>query len=816
MPVAVRRLLDDLRADRRTRTAAAVAVAVNAILIAAYIWSRGGQTTHVRIEARGTTYSVFVDGRKQIESRIDSRLSGGVVITLDDTYDVPSLPSPRGIDRVRVTSLDTGAVLLDDSFDRGASDAWNVRSDGLTDEGGVLGSHGTGTIGATGKDWGDYAVDVTYRNVRASVIVVRSNADQSGVATTFRGLWWNDDLGQTLAIAPGRPGDLAPGQKVLLDRGQSMRSIAAMLLRPYPSILLLLLAGAAMTFVLGLLPQRRLDGAREYISAIAPWWGLVAVVYLTLAMVLRTNFVERDHMPYVPDSLAYIFQAKIFAAGRITAPPPPVRGAFDFFDPAPFVLRSESWATQFPFGHPLVLVPGIWLRAPWLVPPLLAAASVAMTGVIGRRMYSWRTGVLAAVLLATSPFFLMNAEDFMSHNTAIFYLLASLLFITTGERRPAMYGAIAGLSFGLFFNTRPLSAAALAPAFGVLLVACARRREERRAGLVRLAGFAAGGLVMFGAYLLYNYATTGSALRTGYQATGVTFFQTPGFAPGAAQPGGVTQALGAGGSHDTAIGIANERVQLALLALVIDGWPTYIGLAFVLLPFILGTRKLRDWWLLACAVSVTGVWVLFESTGVMYGPRYWFEALPFLILLTARGADRAAETIAAAVERLRAPQPDRIGAPFAATVTSYAFVAALIGGSVWGWTLGRRPGWRADFVPPAQGATCCVLGLDDRIAKLAAEQRLSNALVLVQPCATFVCYGSVFWRNNPTLDGDIVYAKDGEDVRQQLIAAYPGRSVYLATYDPPTLRPFDPNAPPAPPARPRRPTPPVSTSTPTP
>lgn len=37
-------------------------VGVNVLLMALYLWSRGGATTHVRIEAAGSSYHAFVDG----------------------------------------------------------------------------------------------------------------------------------------------------------------------------------------------------------------------------------------------------------------------------------------------------------------------------------------------------------------------------------------------------------------------------------------------------------------------------------------------------------------------------------------------------------------------------------------------------------------------------------------------------------------------------------------------------------------------------------------------------------------------------------
>jgi 4-amino-4-deoxy-L-arabinose transferase-like glycosyltransferase len=135
-------------------------------------------------------------------------------------------------------------------------------------------------------------------------------------------------------------------------------------------------------------------------------------------------------------------------------------------------------------------------------------------------MFAPRIGLIAAALLVTSPFFLMNAANFMSHNTAMLYLLASLVCLLHRERRPVLFGALAGVAFGLLFNTRPLTAPSLVPAFGVLLMVPLVERARRREGAVTAAAFVCGGLVMLGAYLLYNYGTTGEFLSSGYQSSG--------------------------------------------------------------------------------------------------------------------------------------------------------------------------------------------------------------------------------------------------------------------------------------------------------
>ena len=84
------------------------------------------------------------------------------------------------------------------------------------------------------------------------------------------------------------------------------------------------------------------------------------------------------------------------------------------------------------------------------------------------------------------------------------------------------------------------------------------------------------------------------------------------------------------------------------------------------------------------------------------------------------------------------------------------------------------------------------LGIDDRIVRLVDQQNVHNALVLVENCREFQCYGSVFSRNTPGLDGDVVYAKDIVSERPAIIAAFPGRKVYIAKYSRPSLQAYDP------------------------
>ncbi len=801
MGVLIRQVVGRLRSDRRALLAVAIAFIANAVILAAYIWSRGGQSTTVSFAIEGETASVAVDGRLQ-SFALDLEgvpLQGGIILTLSDTGALPSLPNPRGVARVEVLDFAGENTLFEDDFSDGLDPAWEVTGGAIIGDG-VIGSTGNAQLALKIEQWRDVRVNVVYKNVQSASIGLRARDDGYAVFATVRPFHWNQDATGWINIAPGRPGVEAPGIGIELDRSQSMKSLLAMLTRPYPYALLLGLIAVLLTAILTFFPTGNASDRIRPLQRIPPWVIAVAFAEVVFIILLYFNFSSREHMPYVPDSVAYLFQAKIFASGNLTTDPPRVQGAFDFFIPAPFVLTEDSWGAQFPFFHPFSLAIGQLFGAPWLMPPLFGAASAALIYVVGRRVYNGRVALLAAVLLATSPFFIMQASNLMSHNTAGFLLLACLAALTYRDKRPLLSGVLAGLAFGLFLNTRPLTALALALPFAVFLLAGLLPPKTRRQSVIHVGAFFVAGAAMALLFLGWNYALTGDAFTTGYQSTGVTFFDRASpEAPAVGPDRGAVSSVGTGGSHDSAVGVQNERMQLALLLLVLHGWPAFVGLIFSLLPFLLGSRNPQDWFFLACATAATAIWVLYESSGVMYGPRYWFEALPFLILLAARGADRAADLIASLVAAGRDGDLDAAHRPYwAARTVVFGVIGLLVLGSVYGWLLGQRTSWQADLVPNRASAMCCALGVDDRIHRLADEQDLHDALVLVDPCGNnFVCYGSVFWRNSADLDGDIVYARDITTKRAEIIAAYPGRTVYLATYqregsDEATLRPYFP------------------------
>src|ERR1700722_6449061 len=94
--------------------------------------------------------------------------------------------------------------------------------------------------------------------------------------------------------------------------------------------------------------------------------------------------------PVIHDEAAYLLQAGIFARGRWTLPAPPLPAFFEQFH----VLVTPVIAAKYPPGQALVLVPGVWLGVPELVPVLLSGLTGALIFVLARRVAGRWVGLL--------------------------------------------------------------------------------------------------------------------------------------------------------------------------------------------------------------------------------------------------------------------------------------------------------------------------------------------------------------------------------------------------------------------------------------
>ncbi len=549
--------------------------------------------------------------------------------------------------------------------------------------------------------------------------------------------------------------------------------------------------------------SQRARGVASFIDA--GWRGLTAAIHPIGLLALAASFIfvvwialaQYHAQPHIYDASAYLFGAKTFAAGRLFAPVP---AAVDRF-PGPFMLvRDGKWFTQYEPGAPLTLALGVALGAPWLVEPLLGTLALLGIGLIARRFYDRRVATLAVLLGVVSPFYSYLAASYLSHTIALFYLVwgfwALLRALDADRRGAAWYLPLAGLLWLMALLTRDTSAifAAVATA-GALWLAWrggsptlrqALSGMDRRRWLapgLALLGVGALGLVVA---LGYNAALTGSPLLTPRQL----------FFPG--DHYGFGKGVGFYGQHTLAAGFVTVDELLASLAINLYGWPFYLTLAFLLIPFLTRRARAADVVMLLGAAAMTFAFIGFYYHGIYLGPRYLFEALPFFLILTARGLVTLAEAglaarahgvargVALAETRLAAPAssassassapaaPIARGAHWSAGVSLTGALGVALLACLFGYFLPRQLALHTDFTGMDAGRAIQMSALD--------HPPLHHALVVTSDSQL---YGyTLFGLNDPLLRGNVIYAEatSAADLTE-LHRAFPDRSIYALIVD---------------------------------
>jgi len=170
-----------------------------------------------------------------------------------------------------------------------------------------------------------------------------------------------------------------------------------------------------------------------------------------------------ERIPHVQDSIGYLFQAKTFAIGRLSAPLPPVPESFAHES---LLMRNGAWFSTFPPGYPLLLALGVLAGAPWLVSPVAASLTLLLLFWLGRTLYGGATSLLAVALLLSSPFFLFISGSMMSHATGLLLTTLGLLLVARSVSSEATWlPLLAGVCLGWLTSSRQLTGLAVtAPA----------------------------------------------------------------------------------------------------------------------------------------------------------------------------------------------------------------------------------------------------------------------------------------------------------------------------------------------------------------
>lgn len=359
-------------------------------------------------------------------------------------------------------------------------------------------------------------------------------------------------------------------------------------------------------------------------------FACIWAVLVTLAAAGLNYFVYERH-PHVPDEVSYLYQARYFAEGKISAPRPPTSAAFNV---DLMTYDGDRWFSPFPPGWPMALAIGERFGFGWLVNPLLGGVSILLAYLLFQELLTWGEARLGIVLLACSPWHLFMAMSFMSHTFTLVCAQFAALGIARSSRTGCIgWALVAGLATGQVSLIRPLDAAVLGVALGLWAIGVGGKRLR----LPALVAFGIGTAMIGALSLPYNHALTGDPSLAPvmdyfnrYYGKGINDL---GF--GATR--GISWAFDPFPGHSPLDSIVNANLNAASINWELFGWPTG-SLLFIVIAGCMRERRRVDY-LMAALIALDIVLFSFYwfGGGPDFGARYWFLILIPCIVLTLRG-----------------------------------------------------------------------------------------------------------------------------------------------------------------------------------
>jgi hypothetical protein len=381
-------------------------------------------------------------------------------------------------------------------------------------------------------------------------------------------------------------------------------------------------------------------GGTERIGALQRFvdsrYAPIAAAILTM-IVIWYVWGSLNALPIIHDEASYLIQAQTFARGRWTMPSPPLPEFFEQFH----VFVVPHFASKYPPGHGILMVPGIWLGFQGLVPLLLNGLAAALLFVLVRRVTNGWVALLTFLLWLTMSGNLAFRSSYFSETTSsVLWLAGWLALLEWGEKPRERWLMAMAACIGWMAITRPLTAVAFAlPIGAVVLWRTARAKQWRT--LVRPIVL---GVAILSLIPIWSARTTGNWRETPYSlysklyfpfdAMGFGFDSTP---PERQLPPDMRPfADGFGPVH------VNHTLDQAPSILLAD-WKVMFVSAFrdsrlplaVFAVLSLAVLPVAGWFAIAGSVLLTFCYLAFAHPALW--DLYYLEIFPLLPFLTACG-----------------------------------------------------------------------------------------------------------------------------------------------------------------------------------
>ena len=441
-------------------------------------------------------------------------------------------------------------------------------------------------------------------------------------------------------------------------------------------------------------------------------------------------FILNRFMSSADEHSCYFF-AECIKSGKLWATPHPLS---EFFDVVHIGNKDGKWFSVYPPGWPALFALGLKFKLIDWLNPALATVAVVLLYRTGKKIFSFSSTCLGIILLTTTPFFLFNNAGYFSHTTCLLMISLFLFAYMKWQRRKSTFWAVlAGFAVGYGLLTRYLTMAAIAVpfiAYEFSLLILRKSRFNRN--------YVAFGFVLFlmvWINLSFNHAITGHFFNPPnhyhhrWERLGFQYDYTP---------------------FDAFMFIVARLFYLS-------DWIAPGMLVIYVISFLKKRKEDGKQFLFRFGFLflVFGYIFYYSWGGNQYGPRYYFEGLPFLAMTAA----------ASVIDWWRNGNSD-----FKKFLLGIIFVCFV--GNV--YLLAKQ----AAFFSRASAQRKDLYALAEKTVRKPAivfiRGFLGDALVMSEEDAI---------RNSPWLDGSILYVRNLGAKNDLLKKYYPDREYYLGFYD---------------------------------
>jgi hypothetical protein len=332
---------------------------------------------------------------------------------------------------------------------------------------------------------------------------------------------------------------------------------------------------------------------------------IVGVSFIS-SIVISYNTLEL--FPNSSDEYAYLFQAKTMGEGKLWEE---AHRHHQFFYFNHIAHKDGLRIGRFPPGWPMVLSTAFFFNFPaFLVNPVLGALTLVIFYFFVRRFYGDQVAMWSLVALALSSFYIFNSASFFSHTSCALFAVSFVfcIYLYFEKYKPA-YAISAGFFLGMIAITRYYTALLLFIPFFMYILYYYKTKS-----MLAFLWVALGSVPCIAFLFWYNNTITGNPLVP------VTVWAYE------------DEALGFVRGHSVVKGI--EHIVRWIFMFFYWCSPALLILYFTGLFQKIKNASERfvrpeDYFFV---ILMAGYFFYYQIGGNQYGPRFFFEALPFLIV----------------------------------------------------------------------------------------------------------------------------------------------------------------------------------------